>query len=110
MKYKVTLYQEIYTFLEIEAKSEDEARDLVLSGEFDDAITIDNETKTSEIFSCEEIKEDKPKPLSFEQWCSDVDIESQYEAFHDEYGDAAALLCEYKQYHYEEYLESFKSQ
>jgi hypothetical protein len=51
----------------------------------------------------------KDKPLSFEQWCSDVDIESQYEAFHDEYGDAAALLCEYKQYHYEEYLESFES-
>ena len=52
----------------------------------------------------------KDKPLSFEQWCSDVDIESQYEAFHDEYGDAAALLCEYKQYHYEEYLQSFESQ
>ena len=103
MKYKVTLYKEIYTFLEIEAKSEDEARGLALSGEFNDAITIDNETKTSEIFSCEEVK-------SFEQWCSDVDIESRYEAFHDEYGDAAALLCEYKQYHYEEYLESFKSQ
>jgi hypothetical protein len=57
MKYKVALYQEIYTYLEIEAKSEDEARDLVLSGEFDDANTIDNEVKESEIIGCEEIKE-----------------------------------------------------
>jgi hypothetical protein len=57
MKYKVTLYQEIYTHLEIEAKSEDEARDLVLSGEFDDANTIDIEVKESEIIDSEEIKE-----------------------------------------------------
>ncbi len=59
MKYKVTLYQEIYTHLEIEAKSEDEARDLVLSGEFDDAYTIDIEVevKESEIIDLEEIKE-----------------------------------------------------
>lgn len=49
------------------------------------------------------------KPLSFEQWCSDVDIESQYEAFHDEYGDAACLLPMYKQAHYEEYLEEFRN-
>jgi hypothetical protein len=56
MKYKVTLYQEIYTHLEIEAKSEDEARDLVLSGEFDDANTIDIEVKESEIIDSEEIK------------------------------------------------------
>jgi hypothetical protein len=65
MKYRVTLYQEIYTHLEIEAKSEDEARDLVLSGEFrdlvlsgefDDANTIDIEVKESEIINLEEIK------------------------------------------------------
>jgi hypothetical protein len=56
MKYKVTLYQEIYTHLEIEAKSEDEARDLVLSGEFDDANTIDIEVKESTIIDSEEIK------------------------------------------------------
>ena len=49
------------------------------------------------------------KPLSFEQWCYDVDIESQYKAFHDEYGDLAALLSDYKQHHYEEYLENFES-
>ena len=59
MKYKVTLYQEIYTHLEIEAKSEDEARDLVLRGEFDDDNTIDIEVevKESEIIDLEEIKE-----------------------------------------------------
>jgi hypothetical protein len=60
MKYKVTLYQEIYTHLEIEATSEDEARDLVLRGEFDefdDATTIDIEVKESEIIDLEEIKE-----------------------------------------------------
>jgi len=59
MKYKVTLYQEIYTHLEIEAKSEDEARDLVLRGEFDDdnTINIEVEVKESEIIDSEEIKE-----------------------------------------------------
>jgi len=59
MKYKVTLYQEIYTHLEIEAKSEDEARDLVLRGEFDDDNTIDIEVEVreSEIIDLEEIKE-----------------------------------------------------
>jgi len=59
MKYKVTLYQEIYTHLEIEAKSEDEARDLVLRGEFDDDNTIDIEVEVreSEIIDSEEIKE-----------------------------------------------------
>jgi hypothetical protein len=57
MKYKVTLYQEIYTHLEIEAKSEDEARDLVLRGEFDDANTIDIGVKESTIIDSEEIKE-----------------------------------------------------
>ena len=59
MKYKVTLYQEIYTHLEIEATSEDEARDLVLRGEFDDANTIDIEVEVreSEIIDLEEIKE-----------------------------------------------------
>jgi len=59
MKYRVTLYQEIYTHLEIEATSEDEARDLVLSGEFDefdDDTTIDIEVKESEIIDLEEIK------------------------------------------------------
>jgi hypothetical protein len=59
MKYKVTLYQEVYTHLEIEAKSEDEARDLVLRGEFDDDNTIDIEVEVreSEIIDSEEIKE-----------------------------------------------------
>jgi hypothetical protein len=49
------------------------------------------------------------EPLSFEQWCYDVDIESKYESFHDEYGDVACLLSEYKEKHYEVYLQGFKS-
>lgn len=49
-----------------------------------------------------------PQPLSFEQWCYDVDIEAQYQALYDEYGDAAAPLWSYKQYHYLAYLEEFK--
>ena len=59
MKYRVTLYQEIYTHLEIEATSEDEARDLVLSGKYDDDNTIDIEVEVreSEIIDLEEIKE-----------------------------------------------------
>jgi hypothetical protein len=48
------------------------------------------------------------EPLTFEEWCSDTDIEAKYEAFHDEYGDAAAPLWEYKQVHYEEYLADFE--
>jgi hypothetical protein len=58
MKYRVTLYQEIYTHLEIEATSEDEARDLVLSGKYDDDNTIDIEVEVreSEIIDSEEIK------------------------------------------------------
>ncbi len=59
MKYRVTLYQEIYTHLEIEATSEDEARDLVLNGKYDDDNTIDIEVEVreSEIIDSEEIKE-----------------------------------------------------
>jgi len=59
MKYRVTLYQEIYTHLEIEATSEDEARDLVLNGKYDDDNTIDIEVEVreSEIIDLEEIKE-----------------------------------------------------
>lgn len=48
------------------------------------------------------------EPLSFEQWCEDVRIEEHYRAFHDEYGDAAGLLYDYKQVHYKEYLDEFK--
>jgi hypothetical protein len=59
MKYRVTLYQEIYTHLEIEAKSEDEARDLAFSGKFDDdnIIDIEVEVRESAIIDSEEIKE-----------------------------------------------------
>jgi len=48
-------------------------------------------------------------PLSFEAWCVDTDIEEKYQLFHDEYGDAACLLSEYKQKHYQEYLFNFKN-
>ena len=47
-------------------------------------------------------------PLPFDEWCYDSNIEEKYRRFHDEYGDAAALLSEYKEYHYNEYLEEFK--
>jgi hypothetical protein len=48
------------------------------------------------------------EPLTFNEWCSEADIEREYERFHDEYGDAAALLSDYKEYHYQAYLERFK--
>lgn len=47
------------------------------------------------------------EPLSFSEWCNEVEIEAQYQRFHDEYGDAACLLSQYKEFHYQEYLESF---
>ena len=48
------------------------------------------------------------QPLTFSEWCSESDVEEKYQTFHDEYGDAAPLLSDYKQYHYEEYLAVFK--
>ena len=48
------------------------------------------------------------QPLTFSEWCSESDVEEKYQTFHDEYGDAAPLLSEYKQYHYEVYLADFK--
>lgn len=47
-------------------------------------------------------------PLSFDAWCHEYRIEEKYEMFHDEYGDSAAFLSDYKEFHYEEYLEDFK--
>lgn len=49
MKYKVTLYQETYTEVEIEAKSLSDAKELVMSGEFDDDDVLDVTVKQSEI-------------------------------------------------------------
>jgi hypothetical protein len=49
------------------------------------------------------------EPLSFYDWCYDNDIEEKYQMFHDEYGDAACSMTEYKERHYEEYLENFKN-
>jgi hypothetical protein len=46
--------------------------------------------------------------LSFEDWCSEEDIEEKYERFYDEYGDSACSLWEYKERHYQEYVENFK--
>ena len=49
------------------------------------------------------------EPLSFYDWCCDTNIEEQYKLFHDEYGDLAGSMTEYKDRHYEEYLENFKN-
>jgi hypothetical protein len=53
-------------------------------------------------------KVDTVEPLTFSQWKYESDIESKYNNFHDEYGDAAALLSQYTEYHYAEYLERIK--
>ena len=45
------------------------------------------------------------KPLDFSDWVDKYNIEEKYQIFHDEYGDAACLLDEYKERHYQEYLE-----
>lgn len=44
--------------------------------------------------------------LSFDEWCYESRIEERYRMFHDEYGDAACSLSEYKDMHYREYLEN----
>ncbi len=48
--------------------------------------------------------------MTFEEWCYETDIESKYQALHDEYGDAACLLSEYKDYHYQEYVLTFRKE
>jgi hypothetical protein len=53
-------------------------------------------------------KVDTVEPLTFDQWKDEADIESEYNGFHDEYGDAAALFWDYAEYHYAEYLERVK--
>jgi hypothetical protein len=45
MKYSVTLYQEKYTEFEIEADSQEDAEEKVLSGEFDDDDIVDVNVK-----------------------------------------------------------------
>lgn len=47
----------------------------------------------------------KFSPLSFSEWCYETDIEDRYRQFHDEYGDSACSLSEYKDWMYKEYLE-----
>lgn len=51
MKHKVTLYQETYSEIEVEAESQEEAEELVMSGEFEDDQIIDVTTKSSEIIN-----------------------------------------------------------
>lgn len=48
------------------------------------------------------------EPLTFSEWCDQSNIESHYNSFHGEYGDLAGLLCDYKEYHYNYYLEQHK--
>jgi hypothetical protein len=49
-------------------------------------------------------------PLDFETWVYESNIEEKYQIFHDEYGDAACLLVEYKERHYQEYLQSLNNE
>jgi hypothetical protein len=51
MKFKVTLYQETYTEVEIEADSLEQANDLVLSGKFTENDIVDVTVKESEIIN-----------------------------------------------------------
>lgn len=51
MKYKVTLYQETYTEVEIEASSLEQANDFVLSGKFTEDDVVDISVKESEIIN-----------------------------------------------------------
>jgi hypothetical protein len=48
--------------------------------------------------------------MDFETWVYKSNIEEKYQNFHDEYGDAAGLLSDYKEIHYQEYLEEFMRQ
>ena len=65
-------------------------------------------TSNSKPWRREPLSFEPQEPLSFSEWCYETDIEAKYEAFHDEYGDLAASLPEYKECHYQEYIEGFK--
>jgi hypothetical protein len=45
--------------------------------------------------------------MGFETWVYESNIEEKYKTFRAEYGDAAGLLSDYKEVHYQEYLEEF---
>ncbi len=49
MKYKVILYQETYTEIELEAESLEAAKDLVMQGEFKDEDVKDVTVKESSV-------------------------------------------------------------
>jgi len=51
-----------------------------------------------------------PKSPSFskEEFESYYSVESKYQSFHDEYGDAAAFYSDYLDYHYRDYLDHHK--
>lgn len=48
--------------------------------------------------------------MTFDEWCYESDIEAKWQALQDEYGDSVALLSEYKEYHYQEYVLTFRKE
>jgi predicted YcjX-like family ATPase len=67
---------------------------------------VDEATSLSE--QIEEISNPKQPPLSKTEFESYYSLERKYESFHDEYGDSAAFYSDYLEYHYQNYLESYK--
>lgn len=57
-QYSVTIYTEVYTSVLVSANSDEEARDMVLSGEYDDDDIEDVTVKESDVLSVDEIEED----------------------------------------------------
>lgn len=53
MKYKITLYQEIYSDFEVEANSEKEASDMVISGQAGEPNDVT--VKESDVISCKSL-------------------------------------------------------
>lgn len=45
--------------------------------------------------------------MGFETWVYESNIEEKYKTFRAEYGDVAGLLSDYKEVHYQGYLEEF---
>ena len=48
--------------------------------------------------------------MTFDEWCYESNIETKWQTLHDEYGDAAPLLSEFKEYHYREYVLTFSKE
>ena len=66
--------------------------------------------QVEEVDACiDAIENPLPPALTKSEFVEQYHIETRYQTFHDEYGDAAAPYWEYTEYHYNDYLDCHKN-